>query len=145
MKLPLFQMSLILLISNHFIQSHVKNIFCFKHFKKGVFFCLTVICIWPSTDWMEKLQHAGKDVIWSDYFNIYGIAEHTGLKLIVLWICQNSNLVYFPFFSTSCLTAWNVTCKFYFCSLYVWCKYGTSHHKFIGLLPIYLNVALKIS
>lgn len=33
---------------------------------------------------MEKLQHAEKGMIWSDHFNIYGLNECTGLKLVVV-------------------------------------------------------------
>lgn len=102
----------------HFVQSRTKNIFCFQYFKRMYpSDCLIAICIWPSTDWMEKLQHAEKGMIWSDHFNIYGLNECTGLKLaVVLWICQNGNLLYFSFISTSSLALnWNMILNTYFC------------------------------
>lgn len=62
-----------------FCRKSCKNIFPFKDFKRMYSpVCLVPICIWPSTGWMEKLQHAEKDVIWPDHFNVMAYTNAQG-------------------------------------------------------------------
>lgn len=80
---------------------------------------------------MEKLQHAEKGMIWSHCFNIYGLNECTGLKLlVVLWICQNGNLIFLI-----CLyKQFDTQLKYHFKYIFLY-DCSTSHHNFIGFYP----------